>query len=300
MKEQFANKFLSLNQHDFRILAGIERLMITQQYPRVQEIPKETGYSSKLIQKRLKKLHDLGLIEVKRKEEEYYETAVNFNGYDILAFNALVKKDIISGFGQKLGVGKESDVFFVQNDNHEIGVVKIHRLGKGSFRAYKRKRDYLAEKHHSSNIYNSRLAAHHEGNVLNKLQGVIPVPKIWGINRHCIVMEYIEGVELYTLRRLDPRYLHDLFEKIYNSICDLSKIGFIHGDLSPYNILVTYDAITDSYNPFIIDWPQAISTNHPNAKDTLFLDISNIFSFFSKRIPISNQPTENIVRDLLK
>ncbi|MHA1984831.1 MAG: RIO1 family regulatory kinase/ATPase domain-containing protein [Candidatus Hodarchaeales archaeon] len=275
MKEQFADKFLSLNQHDFRILAGIERLMITQQYPRVQEIPKETGYSSKLIQKRLKKLHNLGLIEVKRKEEEYYETAVNFNGYDILAFNALVKKEIISSFGQKLGVGKESDVYFVQNDNQEVGVVKIHRLGKGNFR-------------------------HHEGNVLNKLQGVISVPKVWGINRHCIVMEYIEGVELSTLRRLDPRYLQDLFEKIYDSIRDLSKIGFIHGDLSPYNILVTYDPITDSYSPFIIDWPQAISTNHPNAKDTLFLDISNIFNFFGKRIAISNQPTENIVRDLLK
>ena len=51
MKEQLANKFLLLNQHDFRILAGIERLMITQEYPRVQEIPKETGYSTKLIQK---------------------------------------------------------------------------------------------------------------------------------------------------------------------------------------------------------------------------------------------------------
>jgi RIO kinase 2 len=274
--------------------------MITQEYPRVQEIPRETGYSSKFIQKKMKGLHDKNLIMVKRKEEEYYETALNFNGYDVLAFNALVKKNIVSSIGQKLGVGKESDVYFTQDDEEIVSVIKIHRLGKGNFRSYKRMRDYLAIKHHSSSIYNSRLAAHHEGNVLKKIEGIIPCPKVRGINRHCIVMEFIDGVELYTLRRLETKYLQDLFSKINKSVQNLIRIGFIHGDLSPYNILVTYDTITDSYNPFIIDWPQAVTINHPNAKDILFLDISNIYSFFRKRITIPDLTIENIVSDLLK
>ena len=300
MKAEFINEFLSLNQKDFRVLAGIERLMITQEYPRVQELPKETGYSNVYIQKKLRSLHALNLIEIKRKYDEYYETALNFNGYDILAFNALVKKGLVSSLGHKIGEGKESEIFTVQNDEKKIGVIKIHRLGKGNFRTYKKLRDYLAIKHHSSSLYNSRLAAQHENNSLKKVEGIIPVPKVWGANRHCLLMDYIDGIELYKCKRIKKEYLQDLYENLLQIMKNMIEIGVIHGDLSPYNILVSFDSIRDKYLPYIIDWPQSININHPNARDILSLDVKNIIEFFAKEISIPVQSIDKIVSDLMK
>ncbi len=84
----------------------------------------------------------------------------------------------------------------------KIGVIKIHRLGKGNFRTYKKLREYLAIKHHSSSIYNSRLAAHHEAKSLKRVEGIISATSVWGFNLHCLLMDYIEGIELYKCRRL--------------------------------------------------------------------------------------------------
>ncbi|OLS21948.1 MAG: RIO-type serine/threonine-protein kinase Rio2 [Candidatus Heimdallarchaeota archaeon LC_3] len=300
MKTKFTGEFLSLNQKDFRILAGIERLMITQKYPRVQELPKETGYSYAYIQKKLRSLHAINLIEIKRNYDEYYETALNFNGYDVLAFNALVKKGLISSIGHKIGEGKESEIYTIQNDDKKIGVIKIHYLGKGNFRSYKKLREYLAIKHHSSSIYNSRLAAHHEAKSLKRVEGIIPVPRVWGVNRHCLLMDYIEGIELYKCGRIKKEYLRDLYQNLLQIIKDMLEIGIIHGDLSPYNILVSFDSIRDKYFPYIIDWPQSVNINHPNAQDILTLDVSNIIEFFAKRISIPDQSIDKIVSDLMK
>lgn len=294
-----ANILLSLDQKDFRILGAIERLMITQEFPRVMEIPKETGYSNKYIQKRLKNLHENDLIQIKRKEGEYYEANLNFNGYDILAFNALVKGGMISGIGQKIGVGKESEIYLVQNDSKKVGIIKIHRLGKGNFRSYKKNRKYLAVKHHSSDIYNSRLSAQYESSILKKVEGSIPVPSLWGKNRHCLVMNYIDGVDLYRSDLESKRHFQYLFDKLLQIITELVNIGIVHGDFSPYNIMVTYDQVLDLYQPWIIDWPQAISLDHPNAKDSLFMDITNLIEYFAKKIDLANISVEKIVNDLI-
>lgn len=48
----------------------------------------------------------------------------------------------------QIGVGKESDIFEVSNDEGEVLALKLHRLGRTSFRAVKSKRDYLRKGAH--------------------------------------------------------------------------------------------------------------------------------------------------------
>lgn len=69
-------------------------------------------------------------------------------GYDFLAIRALVARGAIAGVGRQIGVGKESDVFEVMDDDGNVMALKLHRLGRTSFRAVKSKRDYVRRGQH--------------------------------------------------------------------------------------------------------------------------------------------------------
>ena len=81
-------------------------------------------------------------------------------GYDYLAMKTLVNRGRFIGFGRQIGVGKESDIFEVLTEEHETLCLKLHRLGRTSFRDVKTKRDYLGHRRsYGSWLYLSRLAA---------------------------------------------------------------------------------------------------------------------------------------------
>ena len=48
----------------------------------------------------------------------------------------------------QIGVGKESDIFEVVSEEGEVYALKLHRLGRTSFRAVKSKREYLRKGRH--------------------------------------------------------------------------------------------------------------------------------------------------------
>jgi len=58
-----------------------------------------------------------------------------------------------------IGVGKESDVYIVSDDNDLQMAMKLHRLGRTSFRNIKNLRDYHGKRRQTSWLYLSRLAA---------------------------------------------------------------------------------------------------------------------------------------------
>ena len=57
------------------------------------------------------------------------------------------------------GVGKEADIFVATNEAEEALCVKIHRLGRTSFRRIKQSRDYMMHRKSASWFYLSRLSA---------------------------------------------------------------------------------------------------------------------------------------------
>lgn len=84
---------------------------------------------------------------------------LTYGGYDYLALKALSRRDSVQSIGSQIGIGKESDILIVANDSGEQIVMKLHRLGRTSFRNIKEKRDYLRNRKTTSWLYMSRLAA---------------------------------------------------------------------------------------------------------------------------------------------
>ena len=87
---------------------------------------------------------------------------LTYGGYDYLALHALAVKGSISAVGQQIGVGKESDIMIAATgtgEEEQQVVLKIHRLGRTSFRTIKANRDYLRHRKTGSWKYLARLAA---------------------------------------------------------------------------------------------------------------------------------------------
>ena len=61
-------------------------------------------------------------------------------------------------------------------------------------------------------------------------------------------------------------------------ILRLASQGLIHGDYNEFNILVYEDG-----RPILIDFPQMISIDHPNAKDYFDRDVECIKTFFKRK-----------------
>lgn len=65
----------------------------------------------------------------------------------------------------------------MSNDAGEVMILKLHRLGRTSFRAVKTKRDYLRHRNNYSWLYLSRLAALGEFSFMKALSDRgFPVP----------------------------------------------------------------------------------------------------------------------------
>jgi RIO kinase 2 len=212
---------------------------------------------------------------------------LNYVGYDCLAINAFVKAHVISSFGQTIGVGKEADVYtaLTPDENEadsgggETVAVKFHRLGRISFRQTRRKRGYIKE--HSAWLFQSHLAAEKEFQALQLVyKNGVAVPKPLCHNRHVIVMSIVEGGELSKWRTIPhpKRVLKEILRNIRKAYL---KAHIIHGDLSEYNIILKPDM-----HMLIIDWPQYVLSNHPNASELLQRDVQIVLTFFKRRFNV--------------
>ncbi len=224
---------------------------------------------------RLDELHRLELIiREARPVLGYY---LNSIGYDVLAINALVEQDHIAEFGPLLGVGKEADVYEVLGPNKERLALKFHRLGRTSFRNIRKLRGYLGTRGHMSWLYASRLSAEREFEGLIRVAPLnLPIPKPIAQNRHALLMTFIEGQEIRQFHEFpQPK---DLFDEILNIIERVYvDAAMVHADLGEFNIL-----LDENYAPLVIDWPQWVPREHPQAGEFLLRDITNLVTFFRR------------------
>jgi len=268
--------YLKLHSLDIAILRAIELLMSKHEYVPEVLIAKKAKVSLEEAQHRLQHLSKNRLI--RKWKGTYVGYALNMAGYDVLAINTFVKANVLEAFGKPLGIGKEADVYDALTPEGQRVAVKFHRLGRISFRQTRRKRDYVAERFHISWLYQSRLAATKEFQALQLLypEGVA-VPKPIKHNRHAIVMSMIEGAELYRYRDIpDPKQVFmEILENVRKAYL---KAGVIHADLSEYNVILQPDM-----HILIIDWPQYVRNDHPNAEQLLKRDLRNILTFFRKK-----------------
>jgi RIO kinase 2 len=279
--------YKKLQNEDLRVLQVIETLMSQHEYVPEEQISKFTKFDlERDTDFRLSRLNKLGLIY--RTGGSYAGYTMNYSGYDCLAINALVKSGVLEAFGKSLGIGKEADVYDALNPKGERIAVKFHRLGRISFRQTIRKRSYTTQ-HSAGWLYRSRLAAEKEFQALKLLFPFkVAVPEPFSQNRHVVVMGMIEGAELANWKRLSrpERILKEIMRNIRKAYL---KARVIHGDLSEYNII-----LRPNRHILIIDWPQFITKEHPNAQEMLKRDVQNVIRFFERKHGLHVEPEESL------
>lgn len=274
MVRNVAGVMRDLEPEDFYLLSGIEQGMRFSEWVNRGKLPEYSGLTPEEVDYRLDRCMTRELIE--RRTIQYEGYTLTTGGYDALALHTFAERDTIQGVGAPLGVGKESDVFEVQS--YRPLALKFHREGYTEFREVHRERDYAADREHVSWLYVARKAAEREYEALETLYPDVSVPRPIDHNRHAIVMEKFEGVELANAE-LESRQVTGVLNLILRELARAHEAGFVHADMSQYNVAVSESGIT------IFDWPQAVPTDHDNARELLERDVENVIGYFARKYP---------------
>ncbi|KAF1870321.1 hypothetical protein Lal_00003527 [Lupinus albus] len=284
-----------LSKDDFRVLTAVELGMRNHEIVPSELIARiarlKHGGTYKVLKNLLK--HKL----LHHDSSKYDGFRLTYLGYDFLAIKTMVNKGVFVAVGRQIGVGKESvislafflimaicaplDIFEVAREDGTILCMKLHRLGRVSFRAVKQKRDYLRHRSSFNWLYLSRLAALKEFAFMKALEAHgFPVPNAIEQNRHCVIMSLVQGYPLVQVKQLQNTDI--VFETIIGIVVRLAEHGLIHCDFNEFNIM-----IDDDEKITMIDFPQMVSVSHRNAQMYFDRDVECIFKFFRKRFNIS-------------
>ncbi|CAJ2677926.1 unnamed protein product [Trifolium pratense] len=270
-----------LSKDDFRVLTAVELGMRNHEIVPIELIDRiarlKHGGTYKVLKNLLK--HKL----LHHDSSKYDGFRLTYLGYDFLAIKTMVNKGVFVAVGRQIGVGKESDIFEVATEDGTVLAMKLHRLGRVSFRAVKSKRDYLRHRSSYNWLYLSRLAALKEFAFMKALETHgFPVPQAIEHNRHCVIMSLVQGYPFVQVKQLQNP--ETVFETIIGIIIRLAEHGLIHCDFNEFNIM-----IDDEEKITVIDFPQMVSVSHRNAKMYFDRDVECIFKFFRKRFNMSFQ-----------
>ncbi|XP_068988084.1 serine/threonine-protein kinase RIO2 isoform X2 [Bombus flavifrons] len=271
-----------LTKDDFRVLTAIEMGMKNHELVPASLAAQIANLRYGGVHKLLKELCKHRLLSYER-GKQYDGYRLTNAGYDYLALKVLAQRDIIASFGNQIGVGKESNIYIVADEDRNPMCLKLHRLGRTCFRNIKGKRDYHQHRKSASWLYLSRISATREYAYMKALfDRGFPVPKPIDLNRHCVVMELVEGGPLCGVYRLDD--VESLYDELMNLIVKLGNHGVIHGDFNEFNIM-----ITNSGKPILIDFPQMISTEHVDAETYFERDVNCVRDFFKRRFAYESE-----------
>ncbi|XP_034486151.1 serine/threonine-protein kinase RIO2 [Drosophila innubila] len=265
-----------LTKEDFRVLTAIEMGMKNHELvpgPLAAAIANlKTGGVHKLLKELCK--HKLLSYERGKKYDGYRLTNT---GYDYLALKSLTLRGSVSSFGNQIGIGKESNIYVVADEDGTPICLKLHRLGRTCFRNVKSKRDYHGRRHKASWLYLSRISATREFAYMSALYDRgFPVPKPIDFNRHCVLMDLVNGWPMTQVHELLD--VPQVYDDLMNLIVRLGNSGVIHGDFNEFNLM-----LTDEGKPILIDFPQMMSTSHENAEFFFERDVTCVREMFRRK-----------------
>jgi RIO kinase 2 len=230
--------FRYLTAIEWRVLVAVEMGMRNHQIVPTVLITRIANFRRQGIHKVLSSLLKYKLLSHEASVYDGYK--LSYLGYDLLAIRALVSRGTLSGVGTRIGVGKESDVHLCEKETDKYVIVKLHRLGRISFRSVKKNRDYLGNRQSSNWMYLARLAAAKEYAYMKALyEHGFPVPEPLDLNRHVLVMSYINARPLAHVSEL--KNPHDTLENLMRLIVQFAEAGLIHGDFNQFNLLIHDD-----------------------------------------------------------
>lgn len=205
----------------------------------------------------------------------------------------LLADGIIDGVFGQLKSGKEAAVYLVRRGPDVLAAKVYKERQDRSFRnnaAYKEGRQVRNTRTQRAVAKGSRFgqaaadsawkAA--EADALFKLHASgARVPKPVMFYEGVLLMEVVVDPEGHPAPRLvDARIRREaaatLYEEVRAQAVKMLCADLIHGDLSPFNVLLAYDG------PTLIDFPQVISAAHNNSSEHFFKrDLGNVHRFFA-------------------
>lgn len=294
-----------LNPTDWRTLTAVETGSRNHEVVPTTLIANLSKSSVGDVQRSISLVAKANLI-AKVKNAKYDGYRLTYGGLDYLALHSLQRSEVVYSVGNQIGVGKESDIFVVSDEHGEQRVLKIHRLGRVSFKkGVRNKRDYARTKQQKERgagswMYMSRLAAVKEYAFLQALYDAgfsVPVPR--GQNRHQLVMSLIDGFPLRQIDKVpDPA---GLYAELMEMLVRLCSFGLIHGDFNEFNILIKEEETEGGEEiklvPVLIDFPQMVSVDHTDAKFYFDRDVACVKRFFERRFGFTSTEEGPLFKD---
>ena len=199
-----------------------------------------------------------------------------------------------------LKTGKEADVFLVRRGvpgTDRSCLLAAKRYRDATHRQFHRDVGYLEGRRVRASRVNRAVAnrsdfgreaiaaqwANAEFNALVQLYNArVPVPYPVQILGTELLLEFIGDADGTAAPRLaetrpDPAQLASLWSQLVEAMATLAAVGYAHGDLSPYNLLVHRGRLV------MIDLPQVVDViSHPNGRSFLDRDAKNVAPWFAR------------------
>jgi RIO kinase 2 len=278
--ENAARVLKSLKDEEWRTLAGLERSTGGYGTPDLGRISRMSRLPPDRVRFATDALEKKGLVS--RRGQGY---ALTREGVEVMALKDYVKKDLIFALGAIIAKGKESDVYEALTEEGTVYALKLYKIGRISFTSFRKKRVRESAEFKSWMTANYE-AARREYHALRKLEGLGPTfPKAIAYSRSTVLLQELSGVRLSQRPYMeDPaRALRTIIESMRTAFV---SAGLVNADLSEYNIL------TDGASVWLIDWPQAVDSGHPNSGDLLTHDVNAVTSFFRRAYDVESDAGE--------
>ena len=205
-----------------------------------------------------------------------------FDRQTLFAIAKLMKDGHFETLDYPVATGKEANIFCATTKGKGKVAVKIYRMETSNFI---RMHDYLDGDPRFANTSRKRYetiiawARKEYSNLKTFYRGGVAVPRPLAFLRNIVVMEFFgEGnIAFSTLSQIksgDPQ--HD-FDYLLAEIKKIYQLGFVHSDISEYNIIVTDGGLK------LLDCAQAVLLAHPRAEDFLRRDVENLVRYFGRQ-----------------
>ena len=176
--------------------------------------------------------------------------------------------------------GKESKVYHGLDSEGEVAV-KIFLTSSAIFKQgrlkYIQGDPRFKDVPHDTGALADLWAGKEFGNLKLASEAGVSVPSPLYVERNVLLLRFIgkDGVPAPLLREVSLQTPHDWYDSIIEMLKLLyEKAKLVHGDVSEYNIMVP-----NGY-PVLIDFGQAVTTEHPEARMFLERDIKNLNHYF--------------------
>lgn len=193
---------------------------------------------------------------------------LSLSGFDCIAINSL-RSIGLEMMGSKIGIGKESDIFLGTFKGKDAAI-KVFRLGRSSFNKIEERSLKNEDNWFLANIESAKIETEYL-----QLFSELDVPKYYCSNRHMVVMELLDNYE--TLFKVIVSNPEVISQKIFKFLKNMWDMGYAHGDLNEFNIMVNEEDIK------VIDFPQCVRNSDEKAPFYLKRDIECIHKYFWKK-----------------